>query len=352
MKLSLSFFEQLVEAASAAPSADNMQPWKFQFTEDHIRVFYERARALPTDTLDMFGYISIGAAIQNMVIKAESLGFVTKITYLSSEETRDTFAKLEFESENTSNELASFIPLRKTNRSPFNITQKIDPYSLDILRESISKFDISFQFTCNKEHFSKIANLDAHSSYIRLEYRPFHDELFEILRFSKTENEKFRYGLTFESLEVPRFAVSFARFLKFHAFNDLVSKLGFGKLVAYSLSKKIKKAGCLCLISCDFQNSQSYIEAGRALEQFWLSCTKLGISVQPYGVLPQYLTKLKVEPFFFKEKYIEILHGHQTQISEIFSDFKIKSPAILLRLGYTEQESTRCSIRLKNGIIV
>lgn len=338
-------YKQLLEAASLAPSADNMQPWRFQYEQNHILAFYERARALPTDTLDMFGFISLGAAIQNMVIYAENLGLKASVTYMSSEK-GDPITKIEFEKDEISNNLAQYIPSRKTNRAPFEVERKIKDDTLSLLKQSISNFDISLQTTCSPEHFSVIANLDAHSSYIRLEYRPFHDELFEVLRFSKKENEKFRYGLTFESIEVPGFAISFAKFLKYHFFNDLVSQLGFGKLVAFNLSRKLKKTGCLCLLSCNNQKPQDYIEGGRALEQLWLTCTKLGVSVQPYGVLPQYLTKLKVEPKFFKEKYIKILKNHQKQIVPIFSDFENKSPAILLRIGYSEKESKRSSIRI------
>lgn len=343
--ISEELYKQLVEAASLAPSADNMQPWRFQYEQNHILAFYERARALPTDTLDMFGFISLGAAIQNLVVQAENLGFKGSVTYISSE-MGDPITKIEFEKDEISNNLAQYIPARKTNRAPFEVERKIKDDTLGLLKESISNFNISLQTTCNPEHFSVIANLDAHSSYIRLEYRPFHDELFEVLRFSKKENEKFRYGLTFESLEVPGFAISFAKFLKYHFFNDLVSRLGFGKLVAFNLSRKLKKTGCLCLFSCNSQRPEEYIESGRALEQFWLTCTKLGISVQPYGVLPQYLTKLKVDPKFFKEKYIKILKNHQKEIAPIFSDFERKSPAILLRIGYSDQESKRSSIRI------
>ncbi len=348
--ISEDLYKQLLEAAALAPSADNMQPWRFQYEQNHILAFYERDRALPTDTLDMFGFISLGAAIQNIVVYAENIGLKATVTYLTSD-MGDPFAKIHFEKDTISNDLAQYIPTRKTNRAPFEVERKIKDDTLAHLKNSISNFDISLQTTSNPEHFSVIANLDAHSSYIRLEYRPFHDELFEVLRFSDQENEKYRYGLTFESLEVPGFAISFAKFLKYYFFNDLVSKLGFGKLVAFNLSRKLKKTGCLCLFSCNSQRPEEYMEAGRALEQFWLTCTQMGISVQPYGVLPQYLTKLDVDPEFFTEKYRKKLASHKEKFRIIFPDNETPFPAILLRIGLTDQISKRSSIRLSTNNI-
>jgi hypothetical protein len=214
------------------------------------------------------------------------------------------------------------------------------------LTQSISDFNTGIYWTTNSEDFKQIARLDANSSYIRLEFKPFHDELFHILRFTKKENEKFRYGLTFDSLEVPKFALKFAQMLKYHSINTIVAKLGFGKMVAKQLSDKLTKTGALCLLTVKTKNKVSYIEAGRALEQLWLSATKMGLSVQPYGVLPQYFTKIETEPEFFLPKYLKILNGHKKVFYNIFKESANEFPALLLRIGYADNQSERNTIRL------
>jgi len=344
-------YQQLLEAASLAPSADNMQPWTFQKRDDEIDLFYVKKRSLPTDTLDMFGLISLGAAIQNMIITAENMGFSCQLTYQEHSSFDQPVATLSFSNANHKNELADWITFRSTNRAPYSTTKKISQTQLYLLQKSTESFPISCQYLFDKQQFKEIANLDAQSSYIRLEYQPFHDELFDILRFSKTDNEKFRYGLTFESLEVPSFAVFFAKFLRYNRFNDLVSKLGFGKLVAYSLSRKLQQSSCLTLISVSERNYKSYIEAGRGLEQLWLTCTKMGLAVQPYGVLPQYFTKLDIETQFFTEKYKTKLLKHKETFDTLFTNGTSHYPALLLRIGQTDQISKRSSIRIKTSNI-
>ena len=47
------------------------------------------------------------------------------------------------------------------------------------------------------------AGMDARSTYIRLEHPPLHDELFDILRFTRREVENTRFGLEFEASACP-----------------------------------------------------------------------------------------------------------------------------------------------------
>ena len=68
----------LIEAASLAPSADNTQPWEFTKKNNHvIQIHRAKDRSLPTDARNMFSWIGIGAAIQNMLLVAQDLGLGT-----------------------------------------------------------------------------------------------------------------------------------------------------------------------------------------------------------------------------------------------------------------------------------
>jgi nitroreductase len=191
-----------------------------------------------------------------------------------------------------------------------------------------------------------MASMDANSTYIRLEHKPLHDELFAILRFTHKEIEAIRYGLTFESLEVPSFAVFFARQLQYWSVNRAISRLGFGRLIAKQLSNKLRKAGALCLVTAHRCDQIAYMEAGRAMEQLWLAATAEGLSIQPYGVLPQYLTKVGIEPETFLPKYAVIIKSHREPFFSIFPEAKNEYPAIMLRVGRADKQSARSNIRL------
>lgn len=65
----------LVGAASKAPSIHNTQPWTFSSEDDDLLVWMDRGRLLPViDPDGRQATISVGAAIENLVVMARGLG--------------------------------------------------------------------------------------------------------------------------------------------------------------------------------------------------------------------------------------------------------------------------------------
>lgn len=345
-------FYELIDAASMAPSADNMQPWEFRKDGDKIEVRCAKQRMLPTDVNKMFAWMGVGAAIQNILVASTARGLEGSVHYVKTEQPDEPVSVISFSCGSSFNHLSQYIAKRVTNRVPFD-TIPLDSSLTERLTESISSSEVGIHWTTSASDFENISKMDANSSYIRLEYKPLHDELFDILRFSRKENELMRYGLDFKSLEVPPFAVFMARQLQYWSINSLVSRLGIGKLVAKQLSMKLQKSGAICLLTTHQRNPVSYIEAGRAMEQLWLTATAEGLSVQPYGVLPQYLTKAEVEPETFHPEYINIINNLRKPFYSVFPKAENEYPAIVLRMGLAGKQSARSDIRIfSEGIVV
>ena len=338
-------YSELVKAASLAPSADNMQPWEFRKQDDKIEVFCAKQRMLPTDVLGMFTWVSVGAAIQNMVVAAAAKGFTVAVENMTLKNTENPAAILNINPGSKDGHLADCIALRTTNRSVYE-TLPLDPSLIFKLTQSINGLNAGVHWMTSASGLELMAEMDAHSSYIRLEHKPLHDELFNILRFTRKEIEITRYGLDFESLEVPPVAVVFARQLQYWSVNRAVSRLGIGRIVAKMLASRLRNAGALCLITANQRNTVAYIEAGRAMEQLWLAATAEGLSIHPYGVLPQYLTKLEVEPETFLPKHAAVIKSHCEPFFSLFPEAKNEYPAIVLRVGLAEKQSARSNIRL------
>ena len=71
--------QALIEAAIAAPSADNNQPWKFKSGDNWIDVFWDLSKKLPSDVDGMFDLLALGAAIENIVVKLQSMGHKAEV---------------------------------------------------------------------------------------------------------------------------------------------------------------------------------------------------------------------------------------------------------------------------------
>lgn len=116
-----------LQAAVAAPSVHNSQPWRFRVVGHTVDVFADFSRRL--SAVDPAGrelYISVGAAVFNLRISMLALGRVPVLQLLPAPDRPDLAARItpgpagpapEF-----SRRLASVVPLRRTNRQPFTDT--------------------------------------------------------------------------------------------------------------------------------------------------------------------------------------------------------------------------------------
>ncbi|HEY3352171.1 MAG TPA: nitroreductase family protein [Polyangia bacterium] len=339
-------FTALVAAAARAPSADNMQAWELGRQADAITVSLARARVLPTDVGGMFGWIGLGAAVENLVIAAARRGFAAAVEYDDGAAAAARPALVRLAPGGADDPLGDWLADRVTNRGPFEAAPLSPPVCAG-LTAAAQALDAGVHWVTDPRGLACMAAMDASSTYIRLEHKPLHDELFDVLRFSRREVERTRFGLDFASLGVPFVLVGLARLLRHWSVNRLVSRLGLGRLVAKLLAARLRTAGALCLITARRPGPAGYIEAGRAMERIWLAATAAGLGVQPHGVLPQYLTKLEVEPETFLPHHAATLRRHREPFYTLFPGARDERPAIVLRLGRPRSAPARRSVRLR-----
>ncbi|MFK4084843.1 Acg family FMN-binding oxidoreductase [Kribbella sp. NPDC020789] len=115
--------QALLEAAIAAPSMHNTQPWRFEVEGHVIDVYLDGSRALPAeDPTGRAMRIASGAATFNLRCAAESLGYGTWFGLAPYPEEPDLLARIVVEPAGTVDEdlseLARQIPHRHTDRQP------------------------------------------------------------------------------------------------------------------------------------------------------------------------------------------------------------------------------------------
>ncbi|MBI4901468.1 MAG: hypothetical protein HY829_13465 [Actinobacteria bacterium] len=348
-------FDRLVVAASRAPSADNMQAWAFARRGDAVEVHLEPARVLPTDVNQMFAWVGLGAAVENLVVAAgrEGLSALVEDDALRTAQGSEvevaslaaTPVTVRLAPGGAGGRLAEWVERRETNRGPYETTP-LDGTTIDELTRAIADLEAGLHWAGGAAALEVMASMDARSTYIRLEHRPLHDELFDILRFDRRELEETRFGLDFASLGIPVSLVRVARLLRHARVMKVVSRLGIGRLVARQLAAKLRAAGAVCLVTACGSGAADYVQAGRAMERLWLEATARGLAVQPHGVLPQYLTKLDVEPDGFTAHFAETMARHREPFHAIFPVHPGERPAIVLRIGRPLEHPARRSLRL------
>lgn len=112
-----------IQAAVAAPSVYNTQPWLFRVHRDRIDVFADRSRRL--DVIDPRGrelMLSVGAAVLNLRVAILASGWTAMTTLLGGDDP-DLAARIATGPPNTPSHtvraLAEAVPKRRTNRAPY-----------------------------------------------------------------------------------------------------------------------------------------------------------------------------------------------------------------------------------------
>jgi hypothetical protein len=76
----------LLQYAILAPSSYNAQPWRFSVNGSEVLLFADETRQLTVADADQRElYISLGSALENLLLAAEHFGYSCRVTYLSGE---------------------------------------------------------------------------------------------------------------------------------------------------------------------------------------------------------------------------------------------------------------------------
>lgn len=119
----------LLEAATAAPSVHNSQPWRFTVTARRIELYADAARQLRfADASGRSLLISCGAALFNLRVAAGHLGFHPRVRLLPSGSDPTHVATMEVDHRHARpgrplDELYNAVWNRRTNRFPFRNRQ-------------------------------------------------------------------------------------------------------------------------------------------------------------------------------------------------------------------------------------
>ncbi len=262
----------LVRLATLAPSGHNTQPWKFRILPATIQIYPDLTRRVPVvDPDDRELWISLGSALENLLVAAEYFGYQAETTYHLAGTPDDHISiALEKPGAKRSRPPALFeaIPRRQCTRNEYD--QKSVPItilrSLEAAATGAGVSPLMFTGAAAMEPLLEYVNAGNEQ---QLTDDKFRSELINWLRFTDREAVEALDGLASGATGNPKVPRWLAQLFIGNALNPEAQ------------NKKdnlhIRSSSGLLLFASQKNDTAAWIETGRAYERFALLATARNI---------------------------------------------------------------------------
>ena len=273
----------LIDAGIRAPSADNRHRIWFEPRPDGLSVrpnhtflgCDERHRTI-------LSLISVGAVVENILIRATALGFSGRVEF--SSDWRSTALLVDIVWTGTAangDPLAEAIDSRHTNRRFFHGPPVAQPERQQ-LDAQIANMQPARLLWFEGERRAAVLRLVARAESARFADEALHRELFDAIRFDVGWRDTCDEGLPPGALEVEPFLRKPFAMLRHWRVMRRLNAVGVHRLLGIRAGYlPCRLCHHLCGITVAGDPELAAPVAGRVLQRFWLEATRLGLALQP-----------------------------------------------------------------------
>lgn len=252
----------LLRYAILAPSPQNSQPWAFAVRENQIHLLADRARGQPVSDPECRElYLSLGCALENLLLAAEHFGLAPAISYFPQPRRPDLVATVLFRSGGTIHPARAATTLHaimSRHNEPGIFSPAPIPESVQrTLEACCTEDDLALDLTDDYRFRNWIEALTAASDRIDFANPGFRMELAHWTRQGA-------FGAPARSLaSLPPFNPNLVETIASHS------------------QAKVESAPMLGLIRATGDSPITHVRAGQLFERVWLTATAAGVSVNP-----------------------------------------------------------------------
>jgi hypothetical protein len=256
---------EFVRSATLAASGHNTQPWLFAIKENAIEIHPDYRRRLPiVDPLDRELWISLGCALENLLVAARANGYTPEVTYPDPAD----FIHIRLTPDTAQNSpLMAAIPFRQNTRSEYD-GQLIKNDDLPQVQAVPLEPDVVMHFILNPLELKTVMEYVDQGNLSQFADRAFVNELTAWIRFNNKEALAALDGLYSPcsgNPQVPRW---------------------LGKMVvggtkpqqqADADAKKLRSSPGVVVIASESDDKTSWVRTGQVYERLALQMTMLDV---------------------------------------------------------------------------
>jgi nitroreductase len=254
----------ILRYAILAPSARNSQPWRFAVEGRTVHLFADLTRIQPVADPDARElYMSLGCALENLLVAAEHFGFHHEVTAFARPGHAKPVASITFALGGTRSAARAAIPLhailhRSSDSRAYRPVQ-VDAQDRERLQRCCVEADLRLDLVDDWATRQCIDVLMAEADVQTFADRKFRRELAASVGAGAFGNSR----------PISRLG------------GVILSRLDVGQVIARQDRAFLESAALIGLISTRQDDHLNHLRAGQLLERIWLTATAIGLSIQP-----------------------------------------------------------------------
>jgi len=262
--------QELIPFAVQAPSSHNTQPWKFMCHGEHICLYPDFNRRLPVVDPDNHAlFISLGCALENLLISAQHFGYAPAVAYHLQE--TPAFVSVHLQAAGTpagSGALFAAIPQRQSTRSKYQETA-IPAAHLEKLALASEQEGISCSIITDTEEITLIAALVREACIRQFSNPLFKAELLHWIRFNQKAAHQTLDGLRAACMGSPAVPSWLGRLIFAYTATPQAE--------ADNTASMMQGSPALALFSVQQHHREAWVKLGQSFERVALQATALNI---------------------------------------------------------------------------
>ena len=339
--------KQVVAAAGLAPSGGNSQPWKFFFYKSRLFLFHDENQSISwMDFQNTASYIGLGAAIENLKIKAADMGLETVYKPFPSGGSSRLIAVFDFKKLTTESYLNKLVPgigLRLTNRKKGN-QQKISRNVVESIKENVSRNSFAtLEIVEQPDRIDKLAEVVASVERLRFLHPQGHHDLFtKEIKWPSPTGEPIVEGIDIATLELSESDKTGMMVAAKPEVITLLNNWGGGTAFEKISKGAVASSSAVGMITMPERTSESFLEGGEALQRAWITANLNGLAFQPIsGTLFVFDRFTQTNGEDMSESMIKELTILKQQLHDIFPILNNRCGIFMFRLSFADEASSR-----------
>lgn len=329
--------KQIVEAGIMAPSGGNTQPWKFVYNKNGVFLFHDEHYSFSLlDFAHLGSYVSIGAVIENMRIKASALGFGVNYAYFPVKGNRKLVAHIAFNhsAEPYYAQLEPGLNLRVTNRD-LTVRELLSHDYFDKLSASINSIDgAALHIIDDEAVMAKLGKVLGKAEMLRILHpRGHYDTFTQELRWTPEEITEKRDGMDVNSLGATNSELAGFKVAADRGAIGFLRQLKGGNAFTKMVNKAVAHSSALGIITMPEYSETAFLEGGQAVERIWTEANIAGLSFQPISQLVFMMAMLNHDPAQMQEEYRVDVAELQKEFYQLFPELSSRQLIFIFRLS-------------------